>query len=386
MNAYLWIILVLSMIVAVPSEGGPSDPRKASVPVKKVTLREDNVLLVNDEPFFPIILYHATGAWLSGYSVTEENLEKILVELSSTGFNTLEAGTNELDRLHRHGFYALTGFNPEVKAHPALLAWLQTDEPNIYLSDTPEEERQVYDRIKSEDINHPCYGTLVIPYTPFDGFLGKLEGGQILRPPASYLDTMDILAFGDYPVPYLPIWTVGTQIEKAKQLVNGNKPVWPVIQAFRWDERPFNRYPTPEELKCMTYLAITHDVKGIGFYTYHDRAGFVPKVAPKLWSCVIEVVNQLEELSPIILAPTSGEKICGKGMGIEALLKEYMGKQYLIAVNTQKSQLERKFSWPSLKDKVKADVLFENRVVQISKGNLFDEFKGLEPHIYQISP
>ena len=149
----------------------------------------------------------------------------------------------------------------------------------------------------------------------------------------------------------------------------------------------FTVRPTVEEIKCMTYLAITHGALGINFW----KASNTPRLVnvmdfPEVWEGVKEIANELRHLSPVFLAPDSQEKVkvIPKGLPIHTMIKKYEGKTYLIAVNGDEKLLASPtFILPKGRYR-NVKVLFENRVLKIKKGQFRDMFEPVGVHIYCI--
>ena len=213
-----------------------------------------------------------------------------------------------------------------------------------------------------------------------------------------------------YPVPTRPISQVARYVDAQNRMMDYKKPVWFCVQVidFRLIKHPyypipkgkekrqvldelrssgFTVRPTVEEVKCMTYLAITHGALGINFW---KAAGGPRRINiadfPEAWEGVKKIAGELRHLSPVFLAPDSQEKVkvIPKGLPIHTMIKEYEGKTYLIAVNgDEKLMISPTFILPKGRySNVK--VLFENRVLKI-KGNQFrDIFKPIAVHIYCI--
>jgi hypothetical protein len=109
---------------------------------------------------------------------------------------------------------------------------------------------------------------------------------------------IDVAAPYLYPVPYQPISTVGDAVARARRATGGKKPVLPILQLFRWDAKA--RYPTPAELRCMAFLALSEGATGIGYYSYavpEPKSKLtIADVAPDLWRSVGPLNRQIAEL------------------------------------------------------------------------------------------
>jgi hypothetical protein len=169
------------------------------------------------------------------------------------------------------------------------------------------------------------------------------------------------------------------------------KPLWIAIQSYQ-KPKADARFPTPAEYRCMAYLSIINGVKGLFFYTGsgqrdHDGkpSGLLNKPEEGHWNYVRTLVGELHEFSPIIMAPSSAEKveISPTNNPIEFATRKSGNKIYLIAANKSPSPQSVRFSSPLLTDK-KASVLFEDHVATTVGNVLADSFEPFGVHIYCI--
>jgi hypothetical protein len=96
-------------------------------PIEKVEIKPNRAIYVNDKPFFPIM------AWLQNAT----NFP-ILAECgmnATAGFTgrskDVQSGTQYLDQMVKTGLYGVMPYRANVKGHPALLAYIHGDEPDL---------------------------------------------------------------------------------------------------------------------------------------------------------------------------------------------------------------------------------------------------------------
>lgn len=204
-----------------------------------------------------------------------------------------------------------------------------------------------------------------------------------------------------YPI---PIRTTATNALEGEETKNGfmeppswltttiaKKPLWIAIQSYQ-KPKADARFPTPTEYRCMAYLSIINRVKGLFFYTgsgqkdYEGKpSGLLNKPEQGHWDYVKQLVGELHEFSPIIMAPSSDEKIdiLPANAAIEFATRVSDNKLFLIAANKAPTSQSIRFTGPSLANK-KAAVLFENRVAPIVGNSLSDSFESFGVHVYRI--
>jgi hypothetical protein len=179
-----------------------------------------------------------------------------------------------------------------------------------------------------------------------------------------------------------------------KTVVEDSKPVFAVLQGFSWEmlkpqeERDSSMvlYPTFDESRYMAYNAIIHGANGILIW----GTNYTPQPS-KFMDNLYTVTRELGEMQEILASRSTVNTIeleyhelgYSVDSGIEFITKEINGKTYLISVNSDKNPVKVTFS--SL-DKFKTvEVLKEKRKLEISNGNLTDDFKPFDVHIYKIN-
>jgi len=189
--------------------------------------------------------------------------------------------------------------------------------------------------------------------------------------------------------------------------VDDRKPVWLVPQAFDHLLGPGTyRMPTVEEQRCMSYLGLTHGAKGIiwfvytGYCIHSDEVakqkglppgqaawvfrGTIPKCFPLRWEGIKQIVRDVNELSPVLLAADveQTQQVTEGSPSIHTLLKEHEGARYLLAVNAKNRAEAFACSIPGLDGTV--EVLWEDRTAEVEEGMLRDAFQPYEVHVYRF--
>lgn len=368
---------------------------------------EHNRLIVDGEPFFPL-------GWYGAHSMQH------LAEIADSPFNCiLDYGINRLpvdqireylDAAQQHGIkliYCMNDLYPAAtyhkqigpwignedmargvvstfKDHPAVLAWYLNDElPTKMIPDL----MKYYDLVRSTDPGHPTY---IVHFVP--------------RIIPDFVPTTDVLGIDVYPVPTRPVIRVSQMTDVGVEAAQGLKPLWMVLQAFAWyQHRPpedpnatggrgriptegelrRGRAPTRDEERCMTYLALTHGANGLIYWCYYNM-----RVLPQyeeMWGWMKEIGQEVKELSPVLLSPAKlPVEVRGDSSKIHALLKEYDGKWYLLAVNGETTPARAEFALPGKAASVR--VMFEERAATASGRTLADDFAPYAARVYEITP
>jgi len=227
-------------------------------------------LLVNGKHFFPIGTYHVGREDLK--RVRELGFNCVTGPIYAGDQSELSAEQNAWhDEAHKQRLFVITELSEYIRAgrrnfdqarrvvaqlrtHPATIVHYAIDEPAGY-GISPELVRQFCEAIADVDSEHPT-------------FVNEVPG-MVVR----YAKTGNIIGTDPYPIgSNVPenLSTVGTAVRKTLEAAGG-RPVWAVIQAHRQPPpHSPNRFPTPEEIRCMAYLALNNGAKGLLFYAWGD--------------------------------------------------------------------------------------------------------------------
>ena len=319
-----------SVELSVPLRGVPGRERFAKtlciVPPapagREVIIGDNNETLVDGTPFFP------AGFFGPRAGPTFDPIAKAGYTASLTYDSNIESCKRWLDDCQRLGLLGMVSVpHPfvakfdeaklrdairAVKGHPALLAYYLFDEPSVNKAgQTPADLKRVYDILADEDPYHPI--GVCICVTNYFG---------------PYIECYDMVMPDPYPLVAAtrPLSFVSQWVDTARAAIGDRKPVWVVPQTFGWDvieniPNP-NQYrtPTPQQERCMTYLALTHGVRAVMYYCYHvytkyDAAkkkagqqpyilgGYLPDKQPTLWSALETLGREMRRVGPALLRP-----------------------------------------------------------------------------------
>ncbi|MGD9496802.1 MAG: carbohydrate binding domain-containing protein [Armatimonadota bacterium] len=259
-------------------------------------LTNTGTILVNGEPFFPIGLYHVSVAQYPMLAEAGFNA------VQGVGPQDLEAFGRALDACAENGLMmdvplytgmkvrenmadSLAGIEAYAD-HPAVLCWKIIDEPDLR-PEMPEQVAEAYATLKAADPAHPIELTLCQP--PGFGF---------------WANFCDIMQVDPYPLPRYPLTMVSDWVDTAMAGLEPWQNLTAVLQSG-WTHTPFNQ-PTPEQARCMVYLALIHGAKGIFWYSFRDP-GWQLEETP-LWEHFPAINAETLELSrPVMLGEAAPE-------------------------------------------------------------------------------
>jgi hypothetical protein len=271
-------------------------------------------------------------------------------------------------------------------ANPNLWAWYIADEPDLN-EISPADVEQANRAVKQSG-RKP---TALVLYSGSDAL--------------DYAAIPDILMIDRYPVPWLPLANFSQHVRLARFAAGQRKPLIAVIQAFDWsyhpeslDHRPNLRVPTYQEIRCMTYCALTEGAYGLFYYAYDDGK-WQMREHPATWDALRKVVGEVNQRLPFFTArhPWSGVYVnypdWASGWNeslnsavITALLEVAAGNatvkkgRYVLGVNTAGRSLNFQVHLPSVPGTI--EVFEENRNIMVNAGVFSDEIGPYAVHVY----
>jgi hypothetical protein len=239
-----------------------------------------------------------------------------------------------------------------IRNHPALQAWYLFDEP---------------------DLNRVSPATVASLNSQLHRLSRKptivvlMSGNSVEK----YRNAADLTGVDWYPVPWAPVATVAREMRLAR-LASQGRPFYAILQAFDWKSSPELlrtntplRPPTAEEMRCMTYLALTQGASGLLFYTYRSDRWKI-REHPQVWNALTDVVREVRLNAPIFAHrvlwwPSDNEthgppsEMYNEILEARVLVSLYEVKKpvgavrpgyYLVAVNSSASPTDFSFKLP----------------------------------------
>ena len=350
--------------------------------------------LLNGKKFLPVICWTIAG---TKSDESDEQIARGFYHAAKNGINSTiirvsscESALRYLNIAQKYGIkiFLATGNSPsanlntlalwehqlsglltaEVINHPALIGYFLVDEP--YWRGIPADALIAsYKILKTIDPNHPVW-------------INAAPRGSV-EVHAEYSKAADIYGVDVYPVGSpghsglddKGLSSIGKYVVRMTKSCGTHKPIIMALQGFAWGVYSGRKalYPTFEELRFMTYDAITS--KGIGASYWGtqdiDNDSFYTDVLYK-------VTGELQQVSGILTAEKiAAVKSFNKDINIFA--REIDGKIYMITANTSNGRVKGTFSGMH---NGKLTVVNENRSVNVSDGKFTDDFAPYGVHIY----
>ena len=152
------------------------------------------------------------------------------------------------------------------------------------------------------------------------------------------------------------------------------------------------RKPTPSQVRSEIWMSIIHGSRGIIYFVHIFKPSFIePGVLadPEMAKAIGAVNKQITELAPVLNSPTLKDvatvETSSKEVPVDILVKKAGGAVYVFAVAMRNTATKGAFQVKSLPDKATAEVLGENRKVEVTGGKFSDDFMGYAAHLYKIT-
>ena len=293
----------------------------------EVKIRWDNMLIVEDEPFFPVFVWsndmvrvHELGA---NATRAEVGLMSEQQDKDARGFGVRYVAfcghRQDETRSRMKGF----------ANHPNLLAWMIEDEPKVQDGKVAQ---FIYDRVnaaKEFDGYHPTFVTIGPP---------TWVDTSALSEPVDAIGAVSYASYITYNEKNVA-WTT----RQTWAASNGTRANWPTLQVFYF--RDNRDHPTPTELRHSTYSAIVHGANALSFWGVDGSAGFPTEdirgllSAPKLWPAFQKLARTVRRLSPIIVSddPVNAVVSCDNQY-VALMTRRYEGALYVWALNMRSGQ------------------------------------------------
>lgn len=313
-------------------------------PGSRVEVRGRQVL-VNGRLFFPIGTYHAgladfpalrergfnclTGPIYGGDQPTLTPDQRAFFDAAAREGLLVLSELSEYLRGGRRNYEGAAQIASELMPHPALLCHYLVDEP--YPAIGPEVVEAAFQAVERADPFHPQLVCLNDP-TSF----------------GLYTKACHIYSCDPYPIPPAggarSVKAVADFLD-AMRAKWPNGPIWVAIQSHRNppplpDDAKW-AWPTPDQVRCMSFLALNHGATGLLFYAYGDaytdqdgrvrESGFAYNKA--LFDSFRDLNRVLAELGPKYVTGLRAVGNIASGPDIDGALVVSGDQRLLVVVN-----------------------------------------------------
>ena len=360
--------------------------------------------VLDDPDFFPISVWIQAAGSAKGF-------QDMGVNVYVGGIDSYPSPKDKayLDVMQQNGMYAIAPFKKEYVEsglinHPAFLGWMFGDEPDNAdpqtgrVNRTPEALLYDFATIRNADPAHRVYLNLGAGVAN-ERQIGRAATDEQYQ---GYAKTCDILSYDVYPCNSIQpdgperLHLVAKGIDRLRMWGGPEKMVWMWIEvnAIR-DGSPV---PTPEEVKTQIWMALVHGADGYGFFchswakewlkaNFNITGGFsISAVTPAMRAALKEINGEVKQLAPVLKSKTVEKGATVKptlGGRVDVMVKKHDGATYVMAVNMKKQAEKPEITVAGVRN-AQAEVLFENRTVEVRNGRIVDDFAPYAVHRYRI--
>ena len=138
-------------------------------------------------------------------------------------------------------------------------------------------------------------------------------------------------------------------------------------------------------------MAIVHGSRGLIYFVHQFKPTFVEAgllAEPELLAGVTAINRQVTELAPVINSSTiaDGVKVqsSNEHTPIHAIAKRHGDATYVFSVAMYHRDTTGTFAVNGLGETATAEVIGENRTIEVKDGKFSDAFGGYDVHLYRI--
>ena len=350
-----------------------------------------------DPSFFPLAVWLQNPAKAADYKAAGINMYVGL----------WRGPTDEqLAELKRNEMYVICSQNPVGLTHkddPTIIGWMHGDEPdnaqalrgsNGYGPPiSPEKVVADYRRRKEADPSRPVLLNLG-QGVAWDQWIGRGVRRNHPEDYPEYVKGCDIASFDIYPACHEhsdvagKLWMVADGVSRLKKWHAG-KPVWNCIECTHISNPAAKA--TPQQVKAEVWMSLVRGSRGIIYFVHEFKPKFVEAgllADAEMLAQVTATNRQIQELAPLLNSPDIAGGIAIKsaaaGIPVEAVVKRNREATYVFAVAMREGETTCDFQIAGLSGKARAEVLGEERGVEVQDGKLTDSFRPWDVHLYRI--
>lgn len=354
--------------------------------------------LPQDSAFFPIAVWLQSPSNAGAYQEAGINLFVGLWEGPTQ---------SQLDQLLSAGMQVICDQNGFALANldtygEIIAGWMHGDEPdNAQWNGSsydpciePDTIIARYNLWKGNDPERPVYLNLGqgVSYTDWVG-RGTCTGRTDMYP--LYCQGCDIVSYDIYPVnsDYETVegnlWYVAKGVDSLIVWSGGEKPVWCWIECTAIDA---DKKPTPSQVRSEVWMALIHGAKGFGYFCHSWYPSFREAAwlsdDPGMTDTITAVNARIASLAPVLnsadIPSMTLVSSSNAGVPIDVMTKIHGEYAYVFAAAMRDDTTTGIFTVDGLPGAATAEVLDEERTLEVNGQQFSDRFEGYEVHIYKI--
>ncbi|OHB71180.1 MAG: hypothetical protein A2V70_14030, partial [Planctomycetes bacterium RBG_13_63_9] len=335
----------------------------------------------------------------------------------------------QLAELKRHKMPVICAQNQYALEHldeKIVVGWMHGDEPDNAQSlgqgkgygppISPQRIVEDYEEIRRRDPTRPVLLNLG-QGVAWDGWHGRGVRTNHPEDYPQYVAGGDVISFDIYPAVHDgpavagKLWYVPRGVDRLRKWTGDHKIVWNCIECTHIGNP--DRKPTPQQVQAEVWMSIIHGSQGIIYFCHQFQPRFIEAglLADQQMAKAVGAMNQqIHGLAPVLHSPTVEDAVTVKSDPadvspdlaaalpsgpVAAMVKRHSGATYLFAVRMEQGRTEQgtsvkqgpttaTFQLQGLPGKTTAEVIGENRTIQLENGTFADDFGPYEVHLYKI--
>jgi hypothetical protein len=384
-GAALTVFAVGAIATDADAQHGPDTKRPAAGPL-------------DDPAFFPIAVWLQNPSKAPQYKAAGINLYVGLWR---------GPADEQLAELKRHGMRVICSQNAAGLAHkddPTILGWMHGDEPDNAQAIRggqgygppilPEKIVDGYRRLKEADPSRPVLLNLG-QGVAWDQWIGRGVRRNHPEDYPQYVRGCDIASFDIYPACHDhadvagKLWMVADGVTRLKKW-NDGKPVWNCIECTHVSNPKAKA--TPQQVKAEVWMSLVRGSRGIIYFVHQFQPQFIEAgllADQEMLTGVTAINQQIHELAPLLNSPDVpglSATSSSADVPVEAMFKRSGEDRYVFAVGMRDGRATCDFQLPDLAEPARAEVLGEDRRLDVQDGRFSDKFEPWDVHLYRIRP
>jgi len=212
-----------------------------------------------------------------------------------------------------------------------------------------------------------------------------------------YIEGCDIVSFDIYPVAHDDkrvadkLEFVARGVERLRRWTEGTpKVVWNCIECTHISNP--EKKASPMQIRAEVWMSLIQGSRGLIYFVHEFKPRFKEAGLlddPITLEAVSAINHQILQLAPVLNQPTvagAAQVVSHEGEeSVSLMVKRYKNTSYLFAVEMSGKNVSVEFSISAMAPATKAEVLGENRTVNLGKNRFRDAFSPWAVHLYKFA-
>ena len=169
----------------------------------------------------------------------------------------------------------------------------------------------------------------------------------------------------------------------------GRKIIWNCIECTSISEP--NKRATPQQVKAEVWMSLIHGSTGIIYFVHQFEPTFCEWALlqdAEMLQAVTAINAQIAGLAPVLNSATVQGAVqvtsSDPEVPVDAMAKRHQGATYVFAVGMRNAPATASFEVTDLPPTCTAEVLGEDRQIEVKDGRFSDEFAPYAVHLYRL--